>query len=152
ANEGTNATITVQRLGDPIGPVTAKVTITDVTTTPDDYVFKPGTRDTSFNPAGTGADFDVLAVTLQPDGKIVIGGNFTTYNGDPATSHNIMRLNSDGTRDTTFNAGGLGTDNTVRALAIQPDGKIVIGGEFTAYNGDTTTSHYVMRLNVDGSL
>jgi hypothetical protein len=42
-----------------------------------------------------------------------------------------MRLNADGTRDNTFNAGGMGANDTVHALAVQPDGKIIIGGDFT---------------------
>ena len=56
------------------------------------------------------------AVALQPDGKIVIGGEFTSYNGDSAASDNVMRLNADGTRDTTFNAGGSGTTGLKLAL------------------------------------
>ena len=90
------------------------------------------------------------AVALQPDGKIVIGGFFDTYNGDAAASDYVMRLNADGTRDTTFNAGGSGAGpNRVEAVAMQPDGKIVIGGSFGEYNGDQAASDYVMRLDGD---
>ena len=42
-----------------------------------------------------------------------------------------MRLNPDGTRDPTFNAGGAGANNTVSAVTLQSDGKILIGGNFT---------------------
>jgi hypothetical protein len=87
-----------------------------------------GDIDPAFNPGGAGADSDVLAVAVQPGGKIVIGGRFTSYNGDAAASDHVMRLNADGTRDTTFNAGGAGADNGVNAVAVQPDGKIVIVG------------------------
>jgi uncharacterized repeat protein (TIGR01451 family)/uncharacterized delta-60 repeat protein len=110
-----------------------------------------GTRDTTFNAGGVGANSVVDAVAVQPDGKIVIGGGFTTYNGDAAASDRVMQLNADGTRETTFNAGGAGANGEVGAVAVQPDGKIVIGGLFTSYNGDAATSDKVMRLNADGT-
>src|SRR4051812_10382911 len=72
-----------------------------------------GDIDTTFNPGGAGASTTVFAVAVQPDGKIVIGGNFASYNGDAAASDFVMRLNADGTRDTTFNAGGAGANGTV---------------------------------------
>jgi uncharacterized delta-60 repeat protein len=111
-----------------------------------------GTRDTSFNPVGTGADNWVHALAIQSDGKIVIGGDFAGYNGDAAASDYVMRLNADGTRDTTFNAGETGADATVNAIAVRPDGKIIIGGLFTGYNGDGGASNYLIRLNTDGTL
>jgi uncharacterized delta-60 repeat protein len=120
-----------------------------------DYVMRlnaDGTRDTSFNPIGTGADNWVHAVAVQSDGKIVIGGDFASYNGDAAASDHVMRLHSDGTRDTNFNAGGTGADATVNVIAVQPDGKIVIGGSFTGYNGAAGASDYLIRLNTDGKL
>jgi len=110
-----------------------------------------GDIDTTFNGGGTGADGLVLAVAVQSDGKIVIGGNFTSYNGDAAASNRVMRLNADGTRDTTFNAGGAGADELVRAVAVQPDGKIVIGGNFDSYNDNVAANDFVMRLNGDGT-
>ena len=104
-----------------------------------------GSLDTSFNP-GSGANSYVV-VTEQPDGKIVIGGNFTTFNGT-ARNH-IARLNADGSLDSSFNPGS-GTNNTVSSVAVQADGKIVIGGGFTSING--TARNYIARLNADGSL
>ena len=68
-----------------------------------------GTLDTTFNPGGAGADAQVNGVVLQPDGKILIVGYFTSYNGNGAASNNIARLNANGTLDTTFNPGGAGT-------------------------------------------
>src|SRR6185436_11532402 len=91
------------------------------------------------------------AVAVQPDGKILIAGQFTSYNGDATASDYVMRLNADGTRDTTFNAGGSGAQGSVSAVAVQSDGKIVIAGLFTSYNGDAAASDYVMRLNADGT-
>ncbi|MBK8947531.1 MAG: hypothetical protein IPM68_01315 [Flavobacteriales bacterium] len=105
-----------------------------------------GSLDLSFNP-GTGADDRVRAITLQPDGKILIGGGFTTYNGTPI--NHIGRLNADGSLDVTFTPGA-GASSWVRSTALQPDGKILIGGYFDSYNG-TPRSRFA-RLNADGSL
>ncbi|WP_185956520.1 T9SS type A sorting domain-containing protein [Changchengzhania lutea] len=105
-----------------------------------------GTLDGSFNP-GTGADSFLWATSLQSDGKIIIGGFFTTYNG--TAINQIARLNVDGTLDTTFNPG-TGTDFEVQTISLQSDGKIFIGGAFTTYNG--TTRNRIARLNVDGTL
>ena len=110
-----------------------------------------GNIDAAFNAAGVGPNSDVLAVAMQPDGRIVIGGFFASYNGDFAASDRVMRLNADGTRDALFNAGGAGANAAVYAIAVQPDGKILIGGQFTSYNGDAAASDYVMRLNADGT-
>ena len=91
--------------------------------------------DTTFNPGGLGVNGTVNAIAVQPDGKILIGGQFTHYNGDGAASDGIVRLNSNGTLDTTFNYGGAGADLTVFAMAVQADGKVIIGGSFLSYNG-----------------
>jgi uncharacterized delta-60 repeat protein len=105
-----------------------------------------GTLDTSFDP-GSGADFYIYAVALQPDGKIIIGGSFTFYNG---TNRNyIARINTDGSLDGSFNPGS-GASNSVSVIALQPNGKIIIGGAFTSYNG--VARNRIARLNADGSL
>ena len=104
-----------------------------------------GTGDTSFT-IGTGFSSTVNAIAIQSDGKILVGGYFTSYNG---TSQNyITRLNSDGTRDTSFTVG-TGFDNEVLAFAVQSDGKIVVGGYFTSYNGNA--QNRITRLNSDGT-
>ncbi|RZK29929.1 MAG: hypothetical protein EOO63_07955, partial [Hymenobacter sp.] len=77
-----------------------------------------GSLDTSFAPTGSGIDYDILAMVLQPDGKILIGGQFTTYNG--ASCRYLTRLNANGTRDASFNLVGTGLNNAVRTLALQP--------------------------------
>ena len=102
-----------------------------------------GALDTTFNPGGAGADGQVVAVAVQPDGKILIGGFFTTYNG--VTAYRVARLNADGTRDTTFNAGYVAPSTNANALAVQPDGKILVGGYF----GPGPTK--LTRLNADGT-
>jgi len=105
-----------------------------------------GSLDTTFNP-GRGADEDVNVIALQPDGKIIISGSFTRYNG--VGRNRIARLNADGSLDTTFNPRA-GADDAVNAIAIQPDGKIVMGGSFTTYND--VERNFIARLNADGSL
>ena len=110
-----------------------------------------GTRDTSFT-IGTGfgsATPNVIKIIIQPDGKILVGGRFSSYNG--TSQNSIARLNSNGTIDTSFTTGtGMSAGNVV-SLAIQSNGKIVVGGTFTDYNG-VTNQNYIIRLNVDGTL
>jgi len=105
-----------------------------------------GTLDGSFN-TGTGASSFVLTISIQSDGKIIIGGFFTTYNG--IARNRIARLNVDGTLDASFNQG-TGADGVVRNTSIQSDGKIIIGGDFESYNG--IARNRIARLNVDGTL
>ncbi len=90
-----------------------------------------GSLDSGFNP-GTGANSSVWSVYIQTDGKIIIGGLFTTYNG--ITRNRIVRFNSDGSLDTTFNPGTR-ANNIILSTLIQTDGKIIIGDGFTTYNG-----------------
>jgi uncharacterized delta-60 repeat protein/uncharacterized repeat protein (TIGR01451 family) len=110
-----------------------------------------GSVDTSFNP-GVGADSSVSSVLLYPpgnplEGRIVIGGSFSSYNGTPRNS--VARLLTNGTLDATFVVGN-GANGTVRAMAMQPDGKIIIVGDFTEYND--FSRNRLARLNADGSL
>ena len=105
-----------------------------------------GTLDTSFNP-GTGANNTIFAIAIQSDGKILIGGQFSTYNG--TTRNRIARVNTDGTLDATF-PSTVGAGNTIQSIAIQPDGKILIGGQFTSYNG--TARNRIARVNSDSTL
>lgn len=104
-----------------------------------------GTLDNSFNP-GSGANDIINTIVLQPDGKILIGGNFYTYNG--TTVNRLARLNSDGSLDNSFSSGS-GMESQVYAMAVQPDGRILVGGMFITYNGDTT--HTFIRILSDGS-
>ena len=106
-----------------------------------------GSLDTAFNP-GLGANATVYALAVQGDGKVVIGGDFTAVNGNTNFNH-IARLNTDGSLDTAFNPGA-GASDSVRAIAIQADGKILIGGLFTSVNG--VALNHIARLNTDGSL
>jgi uncharacterized delta-60 repeat protein len=93
----------------------------------------------------TSANGSVEAMLLQPDGKIVIGGRFTSVNGVPR--NRVARLNADGTVDFSFDPGA-GPNNTVRALALQPGGRLIMGGEFTSING--ASSGCLARLTPEG--
>ena len=86
-----------------------------------------GSLDTSFLNNLAGADGMVRAVVVQPDGKVLIGGDFTHVNGTPCNY--IARLNTDGSLDTNFNLGAIFT-GSVYALALQPSGQILVGGGF----------------------
>jgi uncharacterized delta-60 repeat protein len=101
-----------------------------------------GVVEISFVPT---ADSTVIAIAVQPDGKILVGGEFTQLNGIP---HNrIGRLTPTGGAETTFDTW---IDDAVYAIVVQPDGKILLGGCFTNING--YTRNHIARLHPDGSL
>jgi uncharacterized delta-60 repeat protein len=116
-----------------------------------------GSLDASFNP-GSGAT-NIIAggidgnmtpfvfwTDIQPDGKIIITGNFREYNG--ASSVGIARLNPDGSRDASFQVGG-GFDSWGRTIKVLSNGQILVGGWFTSYNG--LNANRLVRINSDGS-
>jgi uncharacterized delta-60 repeat protein len=109
---------------------------------------QPLMLDTNFNPIITRNFTRVYTTAIQPDGKILIGGDFVQVSG--ATAFKIARLNSDGTLDPTFDAGiGLEGGMALKIL-VQGDGKILVGGRFTSVNG--VLRNRIARLNADGSL
>ena len=105
-----------------------------------------GTLDSSFN-IGSGADNNVQAVAVQPDGKILVGGSFANFNSTPQGQ--IVRLGVDGSFDTSFTAGITGSSG-VWTMTLQPDGKILLGGFIGFVNGINRRG--IARLNPDGSL
>ncbi|MDO7875683.1 FG-GAP-like repeat-containing protein [Hymenobacter sp. ASUV-10] len=114
-----------------------------------------GSLDASFSP---GFNNNVFALALQPNGQVLVGGQFTGYtaNGTTTTVNRVARLNADGSLDATFSLGtnpGI-TNNVVYALALQPNGQVLVGGSFTGYtyNGTATAVNRLARLNADGSL
>ena len=72
-------------------------------------------------------DGNVLVLAMQPDGRLLVGGQFSTVSGFPR--RNLARLNADGSLDPSFNPS---PDAAVRAIVLQPDDRIVIGGDFTS--------------------
>ncbi|WP_228519080.1 T9SS sorting signal type C domain-containing protein [Flavobacterium sp. LC2016-12] len=109
-------------------------------------ILPSGDLDTSFV-TGSGSASNITNVSVLADGKILLTGNFTSFNGVPA--NRIVRLYSDGRIDTYFNIG-IGFDDDVSAMAIQQDGKIILGGKFTNYNG--IDANRIIRINYDGSI
>jgi uncharacterized delta-60 repeat protein len=111
-----------------------------------------GSLDTTFN-SGSGATqgfpTQVETVAQQADGKLLIGGRFGLYAGIGA--ENLARLNADGSADTNFHTASFdGQGIHIFAIAPQPDGKVLIGGEFVEVHGIGRS--YFARLNSDGSL
>ncbi len=117
-----------------------------------------GTLDTDFNgtgktvvPVGSFVD-SARSVIVQADGKIVLVGDSYVV---PNTDVSVIRLNANGTLDTSFNGTGkavvpVGSFNdTGSSVSVQPDGKIVVAG-FSS-NG-SSTDFSLIRLNADGSL
>lgn len=91
------------------------------------------------------------AVAVQADGKVLIGGSITAPSG--MSGNGLFRLHPDGSPDTDFNVvitSGDGIAPTVRAILIQDDGGIVIGGHFDSVNG--ASENALARLRPDGSL
>ena len=106
-----------------------------------------GLKDGSFN-IGTGFNGRVFATAIQLDGKVLVGGLYSTYNGD--VTKYLVRLNTDGSKDVNFDIGlGFQENNPVNAIKLQTDGKILVGGNFQSYNGNTQNG--LIRLNSDGS-
>lgn len=101
-----------------------------------------------FNP---GAGATVLALAVQADSKLVVGGSFTTLGWQ--TRNCLGRVNADGTLDDGFNPSvghQPGYHPWVSALAVQAEGKILVAGYFTTLAGQPR--NHLGRLNADGSL
>jgi uncharacterized delta-60 repeat protein len=105
-----------------------------------------------FDPSADGA---IRVVVVQPDGKILYGGDFTSVSLNhtgTVTRNHIARQNPDGTLDLTFNPNANGV---VNAIALQADGKILVGGAFSQSNGTPTiggaTRNHIARLDATGA-
>lgn len=106
-----------------------------------------GSADPTFN-AYFGDYTSAYTSAGLPDGKMIVGGH--TVNTNSVFQQEVVRLNTNGTYDTNFNNGGSGANDKIESVAIQADGKIVIGGYLSLYNGVGVQN--IARLNADGSL
>jgi uncharacterized delta-60 repeat protein len=126
-----------------------------------------GSVDTTFS-LTTGFNNAPFSVAIDSSNKIIVGGRFTTYKG--TTANGIVRINNDGTYDTTFSTGtGISSPFSTskilnpltgvyetsiaafgQAIAIDISNKILVLGYFTSYNGTSVIN--IMRLNTNGSL
>ncbi|AMM50675.1 hypothetical protein TH61_05085 [Rufibacter sp. DG15C] len=105
-----------------------------------------GTPDNSFiSPLASGY---VGSILVLPNGKILIGGNFTLK--DNPTLRNIARLHADGAVDETFLVSS-GANAVVKAIEKLPDGKFLVAGDFTLFNGSEVYKKLI-RLLEDGSV
>ncbi len=106
-----------------------------------------GSFDNTFN-VGAGANDDVSTLSLQPDGRVIIGGNFSSINGTGRT--NLARLNSDGSLDLSYNTNVLEFFvSPITQIEVQPNGQIYVSGWFSQING--VNHRGIVRLNADGS-
>lgn len=108
----------------------------------------PGRLDDRFQP-GLGADDSVRALLVQKDGKVLVGGDFTTMDG--VILPRLGRLHADGFLDRSFNPG-LGFDGSVRAIAEVEGGRILVGGTFTGFDGRPRPNLTVLEPDGTGSL
>lgn len=106
-----------------------------------------GTKDVGFN-LGSGFNGKIHTAVIQSDGKIIVGGSFTTFNGIPAAR--LVRLNVDGSIDSAFDTSVAASSGTVYGVALQTDGKLLVIGSFTKYNG--ASANRIVRLNPNGDL
>ena len=107
-----------------------------------------GQRDTTFNAGGTGTTGLIEIMLQQPDGRILVGGSVSAYNGQPVSK--LFRIFPNGQRDTTFQTGSGFSTGAIRGLALQPDGKILAVGSFTSYQG--VPRNRLLRLHPNGDL
>ena len=112
-------------------------------------VLPDGSVDSGFtvNPGG-----DVNAAALQSDGKILISGIFQSVNNVTLlTNTSVARLNSDGSRDSSFTASGFTRLTANQAMVIQPDGTILVAGNFRIGSGSSARRMPIIRLSATGA-
>ena len=112
-----------------------------------------GTVDTTFNPGGAGVAAnsygqDVRSIFVQTDGRIVIGGYFSSYDGNAAGG--VARLSATGAFDSNFEVGTGASDGGVLAVSVQSNGQVLAGGGYNTFDGASV--QHLVRLNIDGSL
>jgi len=108
-----------------------------------------GSLDDDFS-SGAGFDGQVTSVQVQSDGKVLLAGDFGSYDGSPIPE-GLVRLNADGSLDEDFSENlGTGFDTAVRFMTLQSDGKIIASGNFQSFDGNPKA--FLLRLNSDGTL
>ena len=109
-----------------------------------------GVLDTTFNP-GIGANAPIRGMFLYTsgafNGRAIIVGDFTSYNG--TNRNHVARVGVDGNLDVSFNPG-TGANGPIYAVRVQKDGKVVVGGDFTTFNG--VPRNRIARLTASGAL
>lgn len=107
-----------------------------------------GSLDESFDAGPDAPPIQVFSVAVQPDGKVLVGGNFADWAGSGRKG--LVRLNTDGSVDESFSVGtGTNGNSQVLGIKVLDSGKILIGGTFSNFNG---SQRALARLNADGSV
>jgi len=107
------------------------------------------TLDASFNNNVLAAGTYATGIVLQPDGKIVINGYNLTLNGQTTPTDPVIRLNQDGSVDTTFDFN-VGAGDLVYKTAIDASGRILVAGHFP--ESGVTPARAIIRLNPNGTI
>ncbi|ESU21444.1 hypothetical protein FEDK69T_25110 [Flavobacterium enshiense DK69] len=118
----------------------------------DDRLFRiqGNTYDNTFS-TGSGFNGVINDYEIQSDGKVIVVGDFTTYNGQDVD--NVIRLNGDGSIDTSFNSGGTGYNGTsIVGVDLLSDGKIFLKGNYFNSNFNGIAVGLLFRLNSNGSV
>jgi uncharacterized delta-60 repeat protein len=112
-----------------------------------------GTIDNTFS-TGTGFDASIETFKIGLDDKIYVAGSFLTYKSTTLGTKRIIRLNSDGTRDSTFANGATGFNDSVLTINLQSKGKIFAGGIFSQFMqaGNLTSPNNITKLTSDGRI
>lgn len=112
-----------------------------------------GSIDLTYAANGIYPNYRAYAIANQSTGKTIVAGMFTSYEDNLSTVYNrnyIIRLNVDGSEDTAFYTTlGTAFDGPIRSVVILPDDSMIIGGEFTAFDGGS--AKYIIKLNADGT-
>ncbi len=109
-----------------------------------------GSLDTSFIPPVFG-NGEVRTLALQADGKVLVGGTFTSIAS--VTRNRLIRLNTNGTLDTDFSTAiGTAANGNVNSIVVEPDGNILVAGSITTWNGNSTLNSGIVRLSPAGAL
>jgi uncharacterized delta-60 repeat protein/uncharacterized protein (TIGR02145 family) len=110
---------------------------------------QPGIIDTSFH-SGTGFSTTITALAIQPDNKIIAGGLFTSYNGTEYKT--LVRLNPNGTIDSSFYVGPTGFNSDIVAIHVYPeDTSVLVAGSFSHLNSQNLNTR-IVKLKKDGSI
>ncbi|WP_316817222.1 DUF5008 domain-containing protein [Pedobacter nyackensis] len=114
---------------------------------PDGSLDKTYNFNTQTNKANEGFNGFIYKSYMQADGKLIVAGGFSSYNGENVSK--IVRLNLDGSLDKSFNPG-TGPNGTISSIQPYLNGQMLISGEFLSYNGKNRTR--VAIINENGSL
>jgi uncharacterized delta-60 repeat protein len=106
-----------------------------------------GSKDTSFDNTTGFNSSSVNSIVLDSAGKLYVGGGFTTYKG--VSANYIIKLNTDGSKDTSFDNTTGFAGNNVNEIKLDSVGKLYVVGSFTSYKG--VAANRIIKLNTDGS-